>query len=474
MKMLINAMRKIKTMMIALAILTLTACASIPQDGGVSHVQEKLDRVYDEPINLPVLGEESLMSRAQIEQILSQPVSLKDAERLSIEVNPMVKVKLGQVGIAEADYAQAGRIENPSISYERYSSDDYSASVLFDIGGVFLMPLKRKLEARKLENSRYQAAADVMAHIGETRNAWINAVAERHQTELVARALQSVETSHNLIRQMSALGHSGMMEASQSELILSELKTRLTRQRLVEGAARENLIRQLGLWGSQARALQIPNRLPKMPKQALKIEAVEQQAIAGRLDVQMAKFNLEGMAANLKLTRLNPFLSALELGPATEAADGHAERGFEIELRLPIFDAGGIQSRKVKIMFQQAQAQAEFTVLSAASLAREALAAYRSSWEIARHIEDRVIPIRRSISAQQLLQYNGMLISVFDLLNDLRDATMTEAEYVNALRDFWLADSNLQQALTGAGGSQMNFASGMNMAAGDDGGGAQH
>ena len=55
--------------------------------------------------------------------------------------------------------------------------------------------------------------------------------------------------------------------------------------------------------------------------------------------------------------------------------------------------------------------------------------------------------------------YNGMLISVFDLLEDVRDATNLQSAYVNAVRDFWLADTNLQQALTGSGSTPITVAS---------------
>jgi outer membrane protein TolC len=47
-----------------------------------------------------------------------------------------------------------------------------------------------------------------------------------------------------------------------------------------------------------------------------------------------------------------------------------------------------------------------------------------------------------------LLRYNGMLSSVFELLADSRDAVTSVNSYIEALRDFWLAESDLQVALT--------------------------
>ena len=94
---------------------------------------------------------------------------------------------------------------------------------------------------------------------------------------------------------------------------------------------------------------------------------------------------------------------------------GEREQGYELELRLPIFDAGGVKTRKARIVFEQAKAQAEAVAVAAASAARQALSGYQSSWDIANHIQKQMLPVRKRISEEQLLMYNGMLISVFGL-----------------------------------------------------------
>lgn len=445
---------KLVTLLLALS---MTACTSIPDDGGLSEVNALIDDKLSDDIELPGLDSEDQFSGEQVSQMIAAPLALGDAEKLSVGHNPMMKVKLIQVGIAEADYAQAGRMENPGFSYEKFSGDNSTTSLLFDIGGVILMPLRRQLEARNLQVARYQAAADVLDHIATARKAWITAVAEKQQTSLVTRALESAETGNNLTRQMSALGHSNVIEAADSEIFLSEMRASLSKQRLAEAGAKESLIRQLGLWGRQARALELPDRLLALPAEPISIASIEREAIENRLDVRMANMNIEAMAKNLSLTRLNPFFSAIELGAVVEKADGETESGFELEFRIPIFDAGGIQTQKARFIYEQAMAQAEVTAISAASSARQALDNYQRSLEIARHYRDIVLPLRERISKEQLLMYNGMLISVFDLLDDLRSAMQLEAVYIDAVRDFWLADANLQLALTGAGMPDMSF-----------------
>jgi outer membrane protein TolC len=47
-----------------------------------------------------------------------------------------------------------------------------------------------------------------------------------------------------------------------------------------------------------------------------------------------------------------------------------------------------------------------------------------------------------------LLRYNGILSSVFELLADARAAVASVNAYLEAQRDFWIAEADLQMALT--------------------------
>jgi outer membrane protein TolC len=430
--------------------LILTACTSIPDDNGVGPVQDLVDAQIGDSNPASDLQPESELTAEQLAKLLDSPLNADDAELLSMRLNPQARANLLKVGIAEADYAQAGRIRNPGFTYERSTEGEYSASLLFDIGGLLLIPLRREVEQRRLEAARFDAAGAVIEHLSSARIAWIEAVAEQQITELVEQSLESAAAANDMTRQMAALGHSAVAEAAESEIFLGEMRSALTRQRLAESAARETLVRQLGLWGDSARKLQLPGRLPELPDELQEYASVEGEAIERRIDVQVANANIEAMASNYDLTRLNPFLSSIELGPILEKSDAGTERGFELEFSIPIFDPGGIANEKARFMFEQSQAQAMSIAISAASQARQALQTYRSYWDIARQYENVLLPLRRRVSAERLLHYNGMLISVFDLLDDVRSAADLEANAIRARRDYWVAEARLQLALTGS------------------------
>jgi outer membrane protein TolC len=60
-----------------------------------------------------------------------------------------------------------------------------------------------------------------------------------------------------------------------------------------------------------------------------------------------------------------------------------------------------------------------------------------------------VLPLKKRISDETRLRYNAMLIGVFELLADTRQQIITVSAGIDALRDFWLAEAELQMALIG-------------------------
>jgi hypothetical protein len=71
----------------------------------------------------------------------------------------------------------------------------------------------------------------------------------------------------------------------------------------------------------------------------------------------------------------------------------------------------------------------------------------RGAYELARRHRDELLPLARRVSQEQLLRYNGMLIGVFELLADAGQVAAAAAAQ-DALRDLWLAEVDLDQALS--------------------------
>ena len=118
-------------------------------------------------------------------------------------------------------------------------------------------------------------------------------------------------------------------------------------------------------------------------------------------------------------------------------------------MELPLFDFGSTRIARAEAIYMQAMHRAAQTAIDARSEVRQSYSAYRTSYDLARHYRDEVVPLRKRISEENLLRYNGMLIGVFELLADSRDQIASVTAYVEAMRNFWVAETNLQDGIDG-------------------------
>jgi outer membrane protein TolC len=205
----------------------------------------------------------------------------------------------------------------------------------------------------------------------------------------------------------------------------------------------------LGVWGSRTQ-FRLPERLPDLPSEARDQPDVERVAMSQRLDVLAAKLGAERTARNLGLTKTTRFVNVLELGLVRNSSnEAPRQTGWELGLELPLFDWGGARVARAEAIYMQALQRAAQTAVNARSEVREAYNNYRSAYDIARHHRDEIVPLRKRISEEQQLQYNGMIIGVFELLADARSQISSVNAYIDSLRDFWLAQADLDMALIG-------------------------
>jgi outer membrane protein TolC len=166
--------------------------------------------------------------------------------------------------------------------------------------------------------------------------------------------------------------------------------------------------------------------------------------------VRLARAQLEFSAREQGLTRVSSVVNGFEIAAVRNSETGRsAQRGIELQLPLPIFDAGDASRAGARASYMAALNRTAQIGVDAASQLREAYAGYRTAYDLAHHYRDEIVPLRRTISDENLLRYNGMLIGVFELLADAREQIASVVQAIEVQRDFWLADAALQAALIG-------------------------
>lgn len=435
-----------------LASLALSGCASFSTDGGFSEVERLTqDRVGHTP-TYQRTGEQADSARAQVAELLKQPLTADSAVEIALLNNRDLQASYAQLGIAESDWVRAGRPANPSFRFGRLSNGsatEIDRAVLFDVLGLVTLPLAQRSERSRFEQVQLQAAIDTLGVAGEARKAFFEAVTALQLVGYAEQVKDAADASNELARRMAAAGNFSKLAQMREQSFYSDATAQFARAQHQAVATRERLIRVLAL-SSEQLDFTLPQRLPDLPAAPAEPKDAEQTAMDKRLDVLMARRSTEATARALGLTQATRFINVLHAGYQNKSNTGESRmNGYDIELELPLFDFGSVRVARAEATYMQSVNRTAQVAVDARSEVREAYSAYRTAYDLARHYRDEVVPLRRRISDENLLRYNGMLASVFELLADAKDQIAGVTGAVEALRDYWLAETNLQAALVG-------------------------
>lgn len=432
----------------------LGGCASFSKDGGFNEIETAAQTHLQKDVVWSRDDVARAQTQARIAALLAKPLSADDAVQIALLNNPGLQAAFNTLGIAESDWVSAGRLPNPGLSIGRLTRGDeveWERSLHFNLMRVLTMPMRVEIEQRLFEQTRRELVLNVLRLAADTRKAWVVAVAANQGSMYQQQAMEAAEVGAELARRMAAVGNWSKLRQAREHSFYADAALAVSRAEGVRLQARERLIRLMGL--NSPDGLKLPERLPDLPKTLPMLPDVEQQAMASRLDLQMMKVQTDALAKNLGLTRSTRLINVLELGVINNGSNEEPQqRGYEISFELPLFDWGQSRVVAAESRYRQALERAREAAVNARSEVREAYAMQQNHYAMALHVRDEVVPLKKRISEENLLRYNGMLIGVFELLADARSQIAAVNMAIEAQRDYWLAEADLQMALLGTPG----------------------
>jgi outer membrane protein TolC len=460
--------------LVVLASAVLAGCASFSPDAGFSSIESAAKEKLGKDVRWARSDADVETIDRRVRELLAKPLSVDDAVQVALLNNRGLQARFQDLGITEAEVVQAGRLPNPGFTFGRLRRGDeveLERGLHLNLARLLTLPMISQLETRRFEQVKREVTMDVLSLAADARKAYFQAVAAEETVRYMRQVKRTAEASAELARRMEQVGNFSKLARTREQAFYADAALGLARADQAQRASRERLARLLSVWGDQAQ-FRLPERLPDLPAEARDQPDIEAVALAQRLDVQAAKLAAEQTAKNLGLTRTTRFVNVLELGLVRNTSnEGPVQTGWEIGLELPLFDWGGARVARAEAIYMQALHRAAETAINARSEVREAYGNYRAAYDIARHQRDEIVPLKKRISEEQGLRYNGMIIGVFELLADARSQITSVNAYIESLRDFWLAQSDLDMALIGK--AAMAAPAGP-AAAARDGGGAGH
>jgi outer membrane protein TolC len=448
----------------------LGGCASFSPDGGVGTAQFlALSELNKDAVKITNEAE-AISAQARVEKLLKGAVSADAAVQIALLNNRGLQASYNDLGLAEAQMVAASLPPNPRFAINKLSGRfeiEVERQVVGSLFALVTLPARAEVAADKFRSAQLRAAEATFKLAADTRRQFYRTVAANEQAGYLQQAVATSEATSELIKRLGESGALNKLEQAREHALYAETTAQLAKAKLQQKIEREKLIRLLGLWGKDT-GLRLPASLPPLPSRLQSAKQIEAQALKKRLDLQIARGDLDILAKTLGLTQATRFVNDVDLlgrstatrsktfsvsddGDVLLQRDAKKSRTLEIEFEIPLFDFGQSKVAAAEQTYLASANRLAEKAVNVRSEAREAYTGYRGTYDIAKHYQNQILPLRKVIQDESLLQYSGMLIDVTTLIVDARARILSNAQAVEARRDFWIANVDLKHVIIGGG-----------------------
>lgn len=436
----------------------LSACRTFTPDGGMGTVA----MVAGEGLNKNVVrvrsAEEAAAADAAVARLLRAPLSADAAVQIALYNNLGLQAAYNRLGIEEAVNVQASRPPLPTFTLDRVSTSvelDIERQIIGSILSLATWPARSRIAGVRFEQAQLRAAEETLRVAAETRKAYWRAVAARQILAALSKAEGSAHASAALAEDLKQTGALNALDHARRQVFAKEMAAQVTAARQQVSATQERLTRAMGLWGTEVGQL-LPSTLPPLGGKTRSLHAVEQDAMDRRVDLAIAKLEVEALAKSFGLTRKTRLINVLDASAISKTQKDTGEPradggGFDIAFVIPLYDFGRAGVREAEQRYWEAVNLLGEKAVNARSEAREAYGAYAAAHKIAVQYQSEVLPLRATISRETELQYNAMQVDAFALLQEARADATAKVATIEARRNFWIAATDLSVAVLGGG-----------------------
>ncbi len=438
---------------------TLLACASVQPTEARRDVGEMVEQRVGLPEAIPEKqdAESRARVRARVDELMAQPLTVERALQVAMLNNRELRATLEDLGVAQAELVQAGLLQNPVISGDLVNSTRGNGlggglALSQSLLSVFLIPAQRRVAKARLAHAVVLVGQATLMLARDVRVAFVGAQAAEQALGLHRNRAQAAEVAYELAQRQFDAGNIAPLDQQLFAAALDRARVELADAQLDVTVAREELTRLLGLWGEDIAwtfAAPLDSALPPETE----LGSLEQQGMRDRLDLSAARFETRSIEYALTLRRRG-IIPELNVGISARNEVGN-DVGHEwvlgpsLSLELPIFDPGHADIARIRAYLRQAQHRMQDVAIHVRSEIRVHRAELVSARRKVEYYERTVLPRTESITELTLQQYNAMLVGTYQLLETRTDQIDARREYVEALRDYWVARSELELAVGG-------------------------
>ena len=436
-----------------------SGCASVPKDAGFSDVQNIIEQRIGRRVHWNQGTSEDAAVVDAVRSMLQQELTIDEAVQIALLNNRSLLATYEELGIAQADLVQAGLLRNPlfgasfrfpdkTVGGHRSTNTEFS--VVQDFLDLLVRPLRKKVAAAQFEQTKLRVGNAVLNLAAEVRSFYYTLQADEQTLEMRRTVVQATEAAVDIATRQHDAGTLKTLDLANQQGFHDQAKLDMTRTDIQIVADRERLNRQMGLWGADT-MWKLPERLPELPESEIPMEHLESIAVSQRLDLAAARQETQVIAHALSLTRKYRYFYVFDVGVDSEhdVADDVNFTGPNVTIELPILDQRQAEIARLEAQLRQSLQRLASLAIDIRSEVREIRERLLAARNVAKYHHDSILPLRQRIVDESQLYYNGMLIGVYELLLAKQNQINAGREYIETLRDYWIARSDLERAVGG-------------------------
>ncbi|HET7843952.1 MAG TPA: TolC family protein [Xanthomonadales bacterium] len=430
----------------------LAACASTPRE----RADDELARAIAarQGSTIATTAEERAARDADVAARLAKPIAIDDAVAIALARNPRVAAQLADLGIAQAELLEASRPSNPSLTLSALDSNragertKLGISVVQSFADLVLLKSRTAVARGELDASVQHSANEVLASIADSARAWLAAAGAQQVAEMRALAAESAAVSADLAQRYHDAGNVPALFLAEHRAAAVEASLAADQAKLDALRTSHALAEAMGLDAAAQFALAAGLPLPVADEDQL--DALLERA-ATRPDLAAARRRTEVLAGSLGVTRKFRWLGRFEVGIEGEReTDGAELVGPSVAVELPLFHRNEAALARAEARVDRAEADALALETSIAHAVRAGHAAVAAAATRVARLRDELLPLREQVLARTQERVNFMLDDPFALLRAKREQVDAYQQYLEALRDYWLARVELAAAIGAA------------------------
>ncbi len=434
-------------------VFALTIAGCVPSR---SSVFGPVDREIERRVGVGATWHENIDSRVPgaITELLAKPLDRDAVVRIALATNRRLQAEFDRLGIAASEIASATVLAPLRVDLEyKLARGDKAAETeidaIQDVLDLIQLPQRRSIARADLDAARAGAVAATVGLVARVEVAYIDVVAAQQELELRQTAFDAAVASAEIAERMHAAGNLPDLGLARERAQREQARIELARAQIDIEVRREAMNQLLGLSGDHTKWT-VSARLPDVPTAAPALDTLERDAVVASLDIAAVRAQAEAAAGRIGLARFRSVVPELGIGVSADRKDGAWDFGPAIAIGLPLFDQGQGPRARANAELRRAQNEAIATAVELRATARATRQRVLGAYAEAKHLFDVILPLRQTVLAETLKQYNAMNATTFELLIARRDIVDAGRQYIDALRRFWRAAAEARALARGA------------------------